>query len=436
MFLKSALWDFGDGTTATGPVAEHCYTEQGTFTIKCTLFKPNREAVENTYKVVVVVKDPMPSMIQFVKDYTTSEVSCSKITRVARLEVFQTASPIITRDLNVIPKRVSDCMNGERRAVSETEYSDKMTNIIGERYFAFYKNEHENKTKDVQTSFKFKPTAVYEPQYQEIYARYFIQDGKPDVRLYSENLELSDKYRHLTVPTITHDGQPFQKDIIVMKDKQSFPEECVLIGKRAFIDVFYKSDTPNIGNRLQFLFDIEEHQSFKGLEHTVNYVNISPLGIDINIHNNARDKINVGWNLNGIFHEITENGNDVYVEHSFLKGLIETAYASPYIWYAPSDFGIVGEAEREFTIEPFYYVPKDFDVMNMKITTLAGNDTSFKILQSQSTEWCYKVVFYTNNTVNFSCSFNGKQGILKADKNDEGDVISQEEIITPHEIYF
>lgn len=223
LFLKSALWDFGDGTTATGPVAEHCYTEQGTFTVKCTLFKPNREAVENTYKVVVVVKDPMPSMMQFVKEYTTSEVSCSKITRVARLEVFQTASPIITRDLNVIPKRVSDCVNNERRAVKEAQYSNDMPNIFGQRYFAFYENEREDDSKDIQTTFRFIPTSLYKPHYQEIYAKYFIENGKPDVRLYSENLELSDKFRHLTLPTITQNAQPFQKDIIVMKDKNAFP---------------------------------------------------------------------------------------------------------------------------------------------------------------------------------------------------------------------
>lgn len=163
---------------------------------------------------------------------------------------------------------------------------------------------------------------------------------------------------------------------------------------------------------------------------------MSPLGIDINIVENDKDKILVGWNLNGAFHEITENGNDVYVEHSFLKNLIETAYAMPYIKYTPSDFSIASETEDNFTIEPFYYVPKDFDVKDMKLSSLVGNDTIIKVLKSQSTEWCYKVVFYTNNTVNVSCSFNGKEGILKADKNNEGDVISQDEIVTPHEIYF
>ena len=85
-FRRMVMWDFGDGHTEEGYSVEHYYSKPGRYKISCTFYDINRRAWKNSFYIYVTVKELIPNCLSFVDEYTKSDVLCSKIERIARLE--------------------------------------------------------------------------------------------------------------------------------------------------------------------------------------------------------------------------------------------------------------------------------------------------------------------------------------------------------------
>ena len=98
------MWDFGDGTKVEGFSAEHSYTKPGRYIITCTFFDIDRKAWINDYSITVTVKEVLPTILKFDKNYTANDIKCSKVERIARLEAFN--SNTIEKNLDVVVDRI------------------------------------------------------------------------------------------------------------------------------------------------------------------------------------------------------------------------------------------------------------------------------------------------------------------------------------------
>jgi hypothetical protein len=103
-FRKDVMWDFGDGTKIEGYSAEHSYKKPGRYKITCTFFDIDRKAWVNDYSINVTVKEVLPTILKFDTKSTKSDVKCSKIERIARIEALN--SNTVEEDLNVKVERI------------------------------------------------------------------------------------------------------------------------------------------------------------------------------------------------------------------------------------------------------------------------------------------------------------------------------------------
>ena len=55
-YIVACDWDFGDGATASGLIAEHTYTQPGSFTASLTV--TDNDGVQSTASAVITVNDP------------------------------------------------------------------------------------------------------------------------------------------------------------------------------------------------------------------------------------------------------------------------------------------------------------------------------------------------------------------------------------------
>lgn len=103
-FRKDVVWDFGDGTKKEGYSVEHSYKKPGRYKITCYFFDIDRKSWINDYSINVIVKEVLPTVIKFDKNYTKNQIKCSKIERVARLEALN--SNTTGKDLDIEVKRI------------------------------------------------------------------------------------------------------------------------------------------------------------------------------------------------------------------------------------------------------------------------------------------------------------------------------------------
>lgn len=103
LYRKSVRWNFGDGTEIDGYSATHHYDIPGKYTITCTFFDVHRQGILNEYKLQVIVKQVIPSVISFdTKESSKESIKCSEITKIARLEVL--LSNNVKDNVDILPK--------------------------------------------------------------------------------------------------------------------------------------------------------------------------------------------------------------------------------------------------------------------------------------------------------------------------------------------
>jgi PKD repeat protein len=105
--VVSYEWDFGDGTTGTGVIATHTYTEEGTYTVTLTV----RDAAENsdTDTLKITVEEPaVPSPLWVLALVIGVIAGCTAVLvyvkkRKPKEEVMKPPEPIITAEPTEIP---------------------------------------------------------------------------------------------------------------------------------------------------------------------------------------------------------------------------------------------------------------------------------------------------------------------------------------------
>ena len=463
-FRRMVLWDFGDGHTEEGYSVEHYYSKPGRYKITCTFYDINRRAWKNSYHIYVAVKELIPNKLSFDDNYTKSEVLCSKIERIARLET--TLSLNCQEDLQVKALRI---FSENEEDSNYQEINRNFKNLPDEimkfskKYWTFLENQQQLLYhSDKIFSESLLPQDLYTPNYITLYGKFVYnnknEDEPIDVKIYQvipyKNIDDNLKTIRVLNPNcslddlLSHDG-----DINDFNDKftrvieikqvhlqEQLPSDVSVIGKRAFVDIFYKNDyltTEEHDNVFTFTFDIDDKNITKELESSDNYLNINPLGLSVKVIPNNVNDVKIGVSLDGFIRELTDEDDwsekdwyiDPYLWNSLVKDIELDFYVFPYIEYN-SDEEVIegfdisvrdGDVSDFVTNNKMYYMPKDFKI---DVTVWENLDTKYEgegskwdnergIESVKDTEWLRRVPFALNDyfSYNFDVSVGDEKHI-------------------------
>lgn len=515
-FRRQVLWDFGDGTKIQGYSAQHAYKKPGRYKITCTFFDINRQAWVNNYCIYVVVKEVIPTMLRFANPTNSkNSIKCSKIQKISQLEAL--VSNTVDDELNVNVKRI----------FSQGEYNENYEEInrkfdtlqktpfrFMEKSWLFMENTQVLYYNSDKIYMNYvQPTDIFHPNYQNLYGKFFYnqQMNRIDFSFYQiiPFKQIDEKLKTITIldpnERIIPDPNPPKdqfgniiKDVLVdeqgnteiitypkefyIEEKYKtyritqlyvedvLPQDCFYVGKRGFFDIFYKNDYisgKDHTNKISIFYDIENTNITGELKSAPNYLNINPLGLNINIENNSIDDVKFGISLDCFIRQVQENDDyttarkDMFAEkgvvynektyidphfyNSLIKGIDLDSFVFPYIPYGNSEYNIYGTPfvvdGQESGWTPYnnaYYIPKDV-VLNISDTRMIHNghgDGSFintgvqmdefgNIIEFGSGEvmqsvypWLYRIPFilrdYIDIILNITYGIEDKQGFIKS----------------------
>lgn len=383
LFRKSVLWDFGDGYRVEGFGGEHSYSSPGKYKITCKLFDVDSKMFENVYCVYVVVKDIIPTKIEFKSDekYNINEdnfvesIYCSKLEKIADLDVFLTNKNYLTTPLVI--KRIDDNVNNEK------SYIDLLNDALPpyphlSRYYSFFlKNENYFNKSTQYYETVFEPVESYTPAYEYVYGRFYLNDSNEidfDGYIISET-EKEIKIHNPNLPIMSEKDDDYEYKIVKLKavstveelsEKKEVYYYCGAIGN---IEIYYKNDFYNDAdpiNSFSIFFDWEKINP-------KNYLNTPGLGFNLEIKPNVDVKIDWIYNMNGIIDDLSlAAGVDVYVRKNLINYYDFPCFLMPYVGYKFIDS--TGEEKLD------YYIPKDIVIDKVEFFDIAKEtyDTLFE----------------------------------------------------------
>lgn len=311
-FRKTVEWDFGDGTKVRSSSARHVYSTAGKYTITCRFYDADGLTHLNKFNVNVVVREVIQNKLAFYRDHFSEEfpstpllgnsteyfadtqsIFCSKISCVAEIEATLGINALYDAP-DIIPTRIVP-NNG---IVSEMSYWDlpNTSDACLLPYYCFLTNVSDtfynsSSIKEIN----LQPITKYSPEYEYIwgrvsYNRYSINEEdriefqfwrmektavspeKMDyIDVINPNILLSELDE--TTRKVVEDKQLSyikrnDKDIPIYKRVKinhistvnELPDDAYIVGKRAFVKVYYKSDSlTSKGNetRLSFTYDTD-----------------------------------------------------------------------------------------------------------------------------------------------------------------------------------
>lgn len=363
-FRKQVLWDFGDGTKKEGYYAEHSYKKAGYYKITCTFFDINRKAWINDYSIYVIVKEVFPTMISFDKSFTKSTIKCSKIERIARLLALN--SNTVKDDLKIKIERIFEEKHFEDE---EKNYSSLDESLLKSKnpYWTLMENtkQYYYNTNEVYSE-NLRPTKVFTPKYDNIYGKFYYNEVTDDIDIILYQVI---PYYHIdeelkTVPILDPNiklslDKETHKEVVIHQvyTEEQLPQDVSLVGKRAWVDVYYKCDYIGDDNTFSIFYDIEETNITGELDTSTNYLNIIPIGLNVNVIPNDISDVKIALSLDGF---IRPQGNesiksDFFIDQHLLNSLFSNmeldTFVFPYITY---------EKNNEFIVsDNMYYIPKD-----------------------------------------------------------------------------
>ena len=372
-YRREVLWDFGDGTKKMGYSVEHYYKKPGRYCITCTFFDINRKGYKNSFCAYVIVKELIPTQLSFVKQFTSSDgtktvytksnISCSKIERIARMECL--VSNTVDKEFDVFVKRTDD--------TTHPSYFDLKDNgnLHETRYWTTLRNEQllYYRTNQVYSNW-LQPSDTFIPNYSKLYYRltYNSEAGERDFEFYQviPYKDIDDILNKITV--LNPNGDVRQKastktyKIIQKYTQEQLPSDAIYCGLRGFVDIFYKNDVVNESSDFSIFYDIETDNITGELKSSANYLNINPLGLTVKTKANSLDKVKLAASGNYFLKEVEGGAKltdkdkvyiDPYFEGSLYKGVNLTCYVFPFCTY---------EGEEVIMLDSSYYVPKDINL--------------------------------------------------------------------------
>lgn len=405
---KSVEWDFGDGSMYKAQYAEHSYTMPGKYRITCTFYDIDRRAVMNIYSVDVIVKDIAPMTLTFVNDdehiaegfepftedldltdngiYKRNMV-CSKIDKIAKIRATLPYWVAVTP--SVIPTRIlSDSEKNENTYYDVKDYPFNHLH----RYYSFMQKDELASENTMGYTNDLYVVDRYIPDYKFIYGRFYVDDNdKLALEAYIVNPYTGEaKQPAFIVPDpnaeFNDDGTISEIEVQVkeISDNRELPSGYHQLFRRAYIDIFYKSDYPNYGDvqtQISFSFDFEAQQVMPFMVSAPNYTTQVPLIRELKItetpYESADNRFiyfaltSTGflWNKKGeVAHDIDKITVDKHLQEMLIKGYDCPVIMIPYIrdedgyspnkYYIPKDLSYVINAETILDGDTFMYVLK------------------------------------------------------------------------------
>ena len=371
-YRSEVLWDFGDGTTKKGKVVEHNYSKPGHYTISATLFDENKESCKVSNTVNVIVKELLPTVIKF--DDSNTEIKCSKIEKIARLECM--VSNLTDAPLEVKVKRIYQKLNlgqegEESRGKSYFDVKNKL-NFHIDKYWTTLKNTQElYHNCDQVYSSDLIPSEVFSPTYTAIYYRLVKTINDTLGLKFYQVLPYKNIDAHLTTITVLDpnakitSGETYKTYRVEnVYTVENLPEDAVYCGLRGFVDIFYKSDFLGEDNTFSIFYDYDAGDITREMYSGGNYMNVLPLGLTVHTIANDITASNLKFVASGNYFandkisdiKISDTSTRVYIdpyfEGSLYNGLDVNCYIFPVFHYTDED-----DIKQE---DNSYYIPKDF----------------------------------------------------------------------------
>lgn len=486
-FRRNVEWDFGDGYKEEGYSVEHSYKMPGRYKISCTFYDINRCAWENLFYVEVVVKEVLPTQLNFVQDQTSSVIKCSKIERICRLQA--TLSTTTETDLQIRAKRI---FTEEEEDNSFEEIGKRFNQLTDEifkftrKHWTFLENEQQLLYQSTKVyGEKLTPTEVFTPDYHVIYGKFYydafnenepikialyqvipyksIDDNLKEIEILNPNVNINDILTH------EGDGEDFKKKFIInqpiiqLYTDDQIPDGVEVVGKRAFVDVFYKNDflteSENHKNVFSFYYDVDTTNITNELKSSKNYLNVIPLGLSVVVENNDLDKVRIGVSTDGFIRLLSDEDDwtkekyyiDPYLKNSLVSGIDLDFYFFPYIEYnnvteaieGVDDLIVTDGDKADFILQkPMYYVPKDVDITTVipqvdEIEGVGGRPSLWNNARGveEIEPWLKRVSFSLFDYFNVKFTVVLKNLLTYTFSYTDTDIIKPDEIEIPHEKY-
>lgn len=429
-FRRDVMWDFGDGTKVEGYNVEHYYKKPGRYKITCTFFDIDRKGWVNDYCIYVIVKEVLPTVLRFDKNYTKSEIKCSKVERIARLEALN--SNTITKKLDVIAQRI---FTKEQYANNFNEinknYHSVKDNKFGfmEKYWTFLENQQTlfYNSNEIHSEY-LKPSDSFKPKYNEIFGKFFYNEytDKMDLALYQvipyKNIDDNLKTISIIDPNsniIDADKESWKNfSINQVYTTNQLPHDVVSVGYRGWLDLFYKNDFEGDDNVFSLYYDIETENITGELDSAPNYLNINPLGFKLKVVKNNINDIRIGYSLDGFLRQL--DGEDItsgqffidsHLYNTLFIGIDLDTYMFPYIPYGEKDDFKPKQGE--------YYIPKDANItITPQVNTInGGTNNSYINLEDYIQNihrWFYRIPLVLRQYINikYDVLVNGEKKVL------------------------
>ena len=325
-YRRSARWDFGDGTVMEGPSAIHHYSKPGRYTIRCTLYRINRDIVENEVQPIdVIVKETIPTELSFIDPVAWTAMRGVCINN--KLGFLQ-----ITAGSNVVsePKISAYQRNSEEHQNYFDICSESMYHL--KRYWTFLQEETVYYSNGEYAKTILKPTQTYTPSYIPLYGRFVSNEGIIKLETYavapSDN-KIIEKCALQPYAADSLDGSRVKDFQIIRKDRLSeVPEGCTEIGKVGIAEVWYKND---YYGEHELFFEIKKDTLQLSHEpgSVENYLNIPPLGMTAAVNDDFPGGDYLTLMTTAGFEEKTTNYSTFsdIIRHNFYKN-----YAVEGIW--------------------------------------------------------------------------------------------------------
>lgn len=475
-FRKIVRWDFGDGTQIEGYEATHCYKIPGKYRISCTFYDIDRKGIDNAYSITVIVKQVIPSMLQFDFNIGDSiafkpEVHCSAVEQIARINA--SLSNNVKNEVDIIAKRIYEA--GEKENPTWDEVKDLPFPHL-RKYYSFLTNKKEyyNNTERLWDE-KIVPTNRYTPEYDDIYGKFLVKNGEIVFDSYYVNpykatqnlstLDIIDPNSDITLSD--EDGKPIEKyisySIKPVSTLSEIPNGYIFAGKKGIVDIYYKNDFLSDKNVVSFFFDVDNIALESDIQSAPNYLNMMPLGIEFAIVKNNIEDIDFALTLNGFVTSFEEV--DKLVQLSLLKNYDFTALLIPYIKKSVLNYYIHEQTEEpllhenkklifsEYNVEDYfignYYIPKDFIFSNAYLQLLYGddNDSLIESVPYENADYVRAFKILCNKILNAKFTINNKsininhniydldEVIIPTEKKYHQDIDKLIDVYTPHPVF-
>lgn len=328
-YRRSVRWDFGDGTVVESPSAIHYYKEPGHYKIRCTLYRANRVTVENDVQPIeVFVKEVIPTELSFIdpSSWSVGKKPISKNNCLGSLQV--TIGPNIVSEPKISAYQSND---NEQQSYfdicNESYYHLK-------RYWTFLQEETVYYSNGEYAKTLLKPTQSYRPEYIPIYGRFIYSIAGIKLEAFVVTPENNINFKKCKLEpydTKFLDGTRIKNFEIGRKDKMSeLPEGCSIIGKFATTNIWYKNDNHS-KNKLFFELKRDTIQLSSQPVSAGNYLNIPPLGLELETTEDISENFIEQITPNGIYDGISTGTFSNFLKHNFYKNRTVEGYLAEFI---------------------------------------------------------------------------------------------------------